>query len=89
MLLVGGGVSKSTNGSAAWSSAAPGVNFFVSAIVVDPVDGNTVYAGTRSLWIIKSTNGGTRWEPVNVGRPQGAIGDDQLLRIATAPFALP
>jgi len=43
-----------------------GRNGYSSALVVDPIVPNTVYAGTLGAGVLKSTDGGTIWNPVNI-----------------------
>ncbi len=38
----------------------------VSALAVDPEDGNTVYAGTREAGVYRSANGGRTWQPAGL-----------------------
>jgi photosystem II stability/assembly factor-like uncharacterized protein len=64
-----GGVSKSTNGGAAWTDTAPTTRA-VRAIVIDPTNPNIVYAGTGN-GVFKTTNGGTSWTLINNGFATG------------------
>ena len=58
----------------------------VWAIVVDPSSPATVYAGTQTMGVYKSTNAGTAWTPVNNGLlPAG--GNRQLRALAIDPAA--
>ena len=72
------GVLKSTNGGASWSSVNSGLPFnkasdgssylyWVRALVVDPQNSNTVYAGTAGGGVFKSTDGGASWSALNSG----------------------
>jgi photosystem II stability/assembly factor-like uncharacterized protein len=38
----------------------------VSALAIDPQDGNTVYAGTREAGAYRSANGGRTWQPAGL-----------------------
>ena len=81
----GGGVFKSTDGGATWQ-AANGRLFdgatdsrehrmlegFVYSLVVDPRDAETVYAGTWSAGLLKTTNGGASWQRLDPG-PIGSM----------------
>jgi photosystem II stability/assembly factor-like uncharacterized protein len=58
-------VYKSTDGGATWSASGTGLTY-VYALAVDPIDSNTLYAGTNG-GVFKSTNGGTTWSAVNTG----------------------
>jgi uncharacterized repeat protein (TIGR01451 family) len=49
-----------------WTTHGPeGAN--VSALVVDPINSTTLYAGTSGGGVFKSTNGGTTWEAASNG----------------------
>jgi photosystem II stability/assembly factor-like uncharacterized protein len=75
----GRGVFKTTDGGATWRAANDGLfgkesayerewrltEGYVQALVVDPGDPETVYAGTRQRGLFKSTNGGASWVRVN------------------------
>ena len=39
----------------------------IQSIVVDPANNSTVYAGTLSKGVFKTTNGGTSWTAVKFG----------------------
>lgn len=63
----GGGLFKSTNRGETWTTITRGLgDLNISAIAVDPVNNNIVYAGTRS-GVYKSTNGGSSWISANIG----------------------
>ena len=85
---VAGGIWKSIDGGASWSVADDlMLNLAVSAIAIDPTDGNVLYAGTgegflggrpgmQGLGIFKSTDSGATWSqlPATVtGVPTGAF----------------
>lgn len=69
------GIYKSINGGARWavvSSSLPGLDTIVTNLIVDPQTPTTLYAGSEwdvptGLGIYKSTDGGSRWVPVNNG----------------------
>lgn len=61
----------------------------VNAFVVDPLDSNTLYAGT-DIGVYATTNGGTNWSPFGTGLPRVAVfgigitnANPRKLRIAT------
>ncbi len=63
-----GGLFKSADGGGSWISSSTGIfDLRVHSIVVDPSTPATVYAGTRTLGVYKSTNGGASWSstPLN------------------------
>ncbi len=45
----------------------------VSVVVFDPDNSNVVYAGLLGGGVVKSTDGGVSWEPMNTGLPQPAV----------------
>jgi photosystem II stability/assembly factor-like uncharacterized protein len=69
----GGGLSKSTDGGAHWSSLPLGSTFTVA---LDPVDPTTVYAGGSGAH--KSVDGGATWTEINQGLSNGPL---QLLMV--------
>jgi photosystem II stability/assembly factor-like uncharacterized protein len=86
------GVSKSTDGGMSWNSvnaglpSSDGVHFDVSALVIDPQNSLTLYAGTAvnvaassvvgyGIW--KSTDGGASWSAASSGLPKDPKSDDQ------------
>ncbi len=70
----GGGLWKTTNGGATWTSLTDATATWMSifALTVDPVDQNIVYMGTSTGLLLKSTNGGGTWSPTGAG-PTGTI----------------
>lgn len=75
----GGGIWKSTDGGASWSAQDDFMpNLAVCALIFDPTNPNTMYAGTgegapnvdaiRGVGLFKSTDGGATWNKlVNTG----------------------
>ncbi|HEX8190360.1 MAG TPA: FG-GAP-like repeat-containing protein, partial [Pyrinomonadaceae bacterium] len=71
------GVIKTTNGGASWASATGGLDFAtVSALVIDPANTSTLYAGVTGFntGVYKTTDGGASWTPAGNGLtlPSGA-----------------
>jgi photosystem II stability/assembly factor-like uncharacterized protein len=72
---VGDGIYKSTDGGENWTSVGLKDSERISRILVDPKDGNTVYAcATGHLWddnaergVYKTTDGGKTWRRVLTG----------------------
>lgn len=65
-----GGVFKSADGGAGWRKASSGLSYpamGVPCLVVDPVNPNTIYAGTFDSGVYKSTDCGENWIAVNSG----------------------
>jgi PKD repeat protein len=71
---------KSTNGGAFFSSintlSPAGSGNWVTPFNVDPVTGNTIYAGFDKLW--KSTNGGASWTATSTGSVSGGSNIDEF-----------
>lgn len=71
-----GRVFKSTNGGASWSSISVGIaGADVRALLVDPTDPDTVYAGVGGgtladpSGVYRSTDGGLTWNSFSIGLP--------------------
>jgi hypothetical protein len=85
-------VMKSTNLNAAtptWSNAGAGIpDVPTNALVIDPTDPKTIYAGT-DIGVFQSTDAGATWNPFSTGLPRVAVFDiaiqptSRILRIAT------
>ncbi|HEC78009.1 MAG TPA: T9SS type A sorting domain-containing protein [candidate division WOR-3 bacterium] len=60
------GVYKSTNGGSTWSSTGFSGGR-TNALVIDPDDNATIYAGTSSNGVYVSTNSGASWSQMNEG----------------------
>ena len=85
----GRGVFKTTDGGATWAAASDGLfgkesafergwrlsEGYVQALVVDPGDPETVYAGTYQRGLFKSTNGGASWQPLGLASVRWVIVD--------------
>jgi photosystem II stability/assembly factor-like uncharacterized protein len=72
-----------------WTPAGGGIpDVPVSALVVDPQDSNSLYAGT-DIGVYHSSDGGASWQPFGTGLPRVAVFDAEIsnvqrvLRIAT------
>ncbi len=73
---VGDGIYKSTDGGENWTNAGLKDSEHIAKILVDPKDGNTVYAcATGHLWndnnergVYKTTDGGKSWNKVLAGK---------------------
>jgi photosystem II stability/assembly factor-like uncharacterized protein len=69
-----GGVFKSTDGGASWSSAGL-ADAAITVLAIDPAKSSTLYAGTGTdpsapqgfRGMFKSTDGGATWLPINNG----------------------
>jgi photosystem II stability/assembly factor-like uncharacterized protein len=69
----GGGVFKSTNGGASWTSIGNGITSkSVTSLAIDPINSQTVYAGTEGGFF-KSTDGGSSWSASNSGTTDSGI----------------
>lgn len=72
-----------------WVASSNGIpDVPVNAMVIDPVDSNSIYVGT-DIGVYHSTDGGANWAPFGTGLPRVAVFDMQIskvqriLRIAT------
>ncbi len=62
-------------GGGTWSASGNGIpDVPVNALVVDPNDSNTLYAGT-DIGVFKSSDGGTNWATVGTCLPRVAVFD--------------
>jgi uncharacterized repeat protein (TIGR01451 family) len=63
------GVFKSTDGADSWVPINNGNTAQVTKLVIDPsqTPAQTIYAGTVSRGMLKTTNGGSLWTQINVG----------------------
>lgn len=72
---IGDGIYKSTDGGENWANSGLRDSERISKILIDPADGNTVYAcATGHLWddnaergVFKTTDGGKSWRKVLAG----------------------
>lgn len=65
LYIAAGRLYKSTDAGANWFPTGL-TELSIETVVVDPNNGNTVYAGNRN-GVFKSTDGGQTWEPRNQG----------------------
>lgn len=79
----GGTVYKSNDGGHTWSNIGPsGRNGDMYDLAVDPLNTNVLYLPRRANGIVKSTDGGVNWNPINQGLLNVSI---SLLASATVP----
>jgi photosystem II stability/assembly factor-like uncharacterized protein len=78
-----------TTGATTWTAVGNGLpDTPINAIMVDPNNSNTVFAGT-DIGVYRSIDGGINWNPYSTGLPRVAVFDmaiqnaNRLLRIAT------
>lgn len=77
---------RSDDGGTTWSSLpAVSPNVSVHSVAVDPMDGNTLYAGTFSQGVFKSADGGQTWNPANNGIRPNSSGSTNVSRVLTDP----
>lgn len=74
------GLYKSTNSGSTWTLVpVPATWSAVSAIAIDPANGNNIYVGTTGDWdfpgegLFRTTNGGTSWTNISATIPGGNI----------------
>jgi photosystem II stability/assembly factor-like uncharacterized protein len=79
----GGAVYKSLDGGGRWAATSLR-DVDVYALAVDPLDANSIYAGTGK-GVYKSTNAGASWQPASSGLKTSAV--QTLLIDATPPPA--
>ena len=65
-LLLFGSLHGAEAGVNVWTTNGP-EGGSISALAVDPQTPTTLYAGTTSAGVFKSTDGGTHWRAVNAG----------------------
>jgi photosystem II stability/assembly factor-like uncharacterized protein len=97
-LYTGGSVTesslfKSTDGGNNWSGT--GLHAFISAVAIDPLNPNTLYAGTTDygfdlgytafLGVFKSTDGGQSWLAINNGLTGLIFGSSTIGALAIDP----
>ncbi len=71
----GAHIFRSTNGGRTWTDRSGNLpDIPVNAIVVDPNEGQRVFAGTDN-GVYRTTNAGTRWVDFSNGLPNAVVGD--------------
>jgi hypothetical protein len=60
-------VYMSLDGGRRWQLLSDNLPSKITTLAVPAGDGRTLYAGTESLGVLKSTDGGASWTPVNQG----------------------
>src|SRR5258708_38605455 len=71
----GGGPAGVDKASGGWTSLGPGnVGGRTLALVIDPRNPRTIYAGTADGGLWKTTNAGNSWAPVGDPLPSLALG---------------
>src|SRR5690349_17886782 len=80
-----GGIFKSLTDGRSWSLTGPGVTGWVKDLEVDPFLPTVVYAAT-SQGLLKSTDGGRSWAPLDAALP-GAASPVDALAVAADPFS--
>src|SRR5215470_5483588 len=81
----GAGLFQSGDSGASWSALKPGPPCCVSTLVIDPQTPSTIYAVTLDGKVLKSTDEGTNWTPVNSGLPADAGGRYVITSLAIDP----
>ncbi len=83
----GNGIYKTTNGGAGWSAVNTGIpaSTAIRSATLDPSNVNTLYAGTDSLFLFKTTNGGSSW--TNFTAANGFLPTDHDVRSVTVDYA--
>ncbi len=60
------GVQASDDGGASWRAANAGMSLFVRSLALDPVDANTLYAGSLSGGVFRSRDAAASWSSVGL-----------------------
>lgn len=85
-----GGLCRSTDGGATWTTVVNGV---VTDVLFDPINIGRAYAGQYGVGVLKSSDGGQTWLPrqgsgANTLPPQGQIGRVSLTLALATPDVL-
>lgn len=73
----------SYDGGATWALTAKSLPSRITSLAISQPNANAVYAGTESMGLYKSTDGGTTWSPVNTG-----LGLDPGVRLSITALAI-
>jgi hypothetical protein len=73
----------SHDGGGTWYPVAARLPSRITALAVSPASADTIYAGTESMGLYKSTDGGTTWNSVNSG-----LGLDPGVRLGVTALAI-
>src|SRR5436309_7785248 len=68
----------------AWTSIGP-EGGSITVIAVDPLNSNTLYAGTQGGGVFKTTDGGRSWHANNIGLQENPLGDMVVTALALDP----
>lgn len=84
-----GGVYRSTDGGLNWVQSSAGIepNAKISSVVVDPTNGQIVYAADFYSGVYASTDGGGTWHPINEGLDQRSVNTLALSNSGTVLYA--
>jgi photosystem II stability/assembly factor-like uncharacterized protein len=88
--FVGGGqgVYKSTDGGDTWSASNRGMlDYRITAVAVDPLGAQTVYAGSDAGELFKSTDGGQTWQEMTDDLPAQTGSHPTIQQIVAHPSA--
>jgi len=84
----GHGVYKSTDGGQTFSVANRGmIDYRITALAVDPVQPQVVYAGAEAGELFKSTDGGQTWDSLTAKLPTGRGSYPTVMQIIVDPTA--
>ncbi len=71
-VLDAGGVFRSDNSGSTWTNKSAGLDYYagysyITALAIDPHDPSTLFAGTQDRGVLRTTDGGARWVPLETG----------------------
>jgi HEAT repeat protein/sortilin (neurotensin receptor 3) len=73
----------SRDGGGTWSLTAESLPSRITSLAISPASADTVYAGTESMGLYRSTDGGATWSPMNSG-----LGLDPGMRLSITALAI-